>query len=365
MDFEPKDYITLAGIIITFLVGVLNLFNGLFTNKRTVYVNAVTSERVKWMGQLKELLSEYLSITSFYEQKPFLENNELKEYFERLLYLKNRIKLHLNPTDEKDKEIVDLIDKINKKIFSLYDFRKFYLMKDETAEDYIKKLESIPEEIREELFKKLIQKCPVDDINKMLKDEDSILREHFFNLFNEELHEIVKRKFGFKGKDDLVTWSERLTELSSEYLKEEWERVKMEAQNGKPIQGNVIRKNRIKALITIGVFLVIGIFIGIYATEYSMAAISIFFLFLIYSTFLPLLKEILIESITTRLQYSLLIIFSEVPLWISVIVSLNRLLMLFPSEALNNEWIIYSYVIVLLILKVVFSILPKWSVFEK
>ena len=131
LELKPKDYVTLLGILFTFLIGIINLFNSLFTNKRTVFVNAVTSERVKWIGQLKELLSEYLSITSFYEQKPFLEKEELKIYFERLIYLKNRIRLHLNPTDEKDKKIVELIDKINNKIFNLYEFREYYLMKDD------------------------------------------------------------------------------------------------------------------------------------------------------------------------------------------------------------------------------------------
>ncbi|NEZ45463.1 hypothetical protein, partial [Paenibacillus alvei] len=115
-----SEWITLGAVIVTLAVGIINLLSSIWTNKRTTFVNAVTSERVKWIGQLRELISEYLMLAAYYDEKPLLKGEELKKYFEKLTFLKYRIKLHLNQEGEMDQEINELIEKINKKLFDIY-----------------------------------------------------------------------------------------------------------------------------------------------------------------------------------------------------------------------------------------------------
>lgn len=124
INMEPKDWITLMSILVTLVIGITTLIISIRTNKKSRFVNAVTTERVKWMTNLKELISEYLSLATYYDDKPFLSGEEQAKYFERLFYLQNNIKLQLNYTDSKDQEINELIDKINQKIIGLYKAKK-------------------------------------------------------------------------------------------------------------------------------------------------------------------------------------------------------------------------------------------------
>lgn len=174
---EPKDWVTLVGISVTLLIGIINLINGIRINKRTVFVNAITSERVKWMSELKELISEYLSLTQYYSTKQMPTGDAQDKYLERLVYLENRIKLHLNYIDEEDEEINILISKINYQIFGLH---QYATLKTET-----------------------------------------------------EIQEFKKTPDGKLNKEELIESTERLVYLSRVYLKTEWEKVKREAQKGK------------------------------------------------------------------------------------------------------------------------------------
>ncbi|MCY9191037.1 hypothetical protein [Bacillus mojavensis] len=119
----PKDWITLVSILVTLVIGITTIVISIRTNKKSRFVNAVTTERVKWMTTLKDLLSEYLSLIAvFYEEDSGnkLEENEKKEYFQKLLYLRNRINLHLNYKGKYDKLINTLVNAINIEIFGYY-----------------------------------------------------------------------------------------------------------------------------------------------------------------------------------------------------------------------------------------------------
>lgn len=225
---ELKDWITIIGIGLTFVIGIFNLFNGIKINKRTVFVNAITSERVKWMGQLKELIAEYLSLTTFYERKPVLEGEDLAKYFERLIYLQNRIKLHLNYVDLKDEEINLLIEKINKKIFGIYEAKEIISLPKKDRFD------AIPEEIKQEYFDKVLRRDVDKETAKKIiatGDKESLIE--VFNKVVKEISKDFKEEYGYKGKKDLIEYTNKLVDKSRRYLKVEWEKVKDEAEKGK------------------------------------------------------------------------------------------------------------------------------------
>ena len=49
-----------AGILFTLLLGIWNLYAHMRDNKRTSFINTVTSERVKWIQSTREALSKSL-----------------------------------------------------------------------------------------------------------------------------------------------------------------------------------------------------------------------------------------------------------------------------------------------------------------
>lgn len=227
-SLEAKDFVTLAGILLTFIVGVCGVIIGIRSNKKTIFVNAVTTERVKWMADLKQLLSEYLSLISYYEDKPFYEGAEKVTFFERLLYLQNKIKLHLNYEDSTDEEINQLIDKINIKIFGLYESKKVLVLPAN------KRLESIPEEKMQKYIENVISKDPKGlSFEQIVKQKDPDVFINFINKVLIEINRDYRAKYGYQGRDELIGYTNDLVEKSRRYLKSEWEKVKDEAQKGR------------------------------------------------------------------------------------------------------------------------------------
>ncbi|MEK3866367.1 hypothetical protein MHH60_23100 [Paenibacillus sp. FSL H7-0716] len=223
-----SQWVTLGAVLVTLIIGLINLFSSLRTNKRTTFVNAVTSERVKWMGQLRELTSEYLQLTTYYERKPILEGKEHDDFFERLVYLQHRIKLHMNHTGVPDREINELIKRINEKIFEIYQANDLLKI---PPEDRLQYLLSSSNEI---IKKKLIQKQKEGTLTQVLNPEESKDNAiQFLNEIIEEYNKEFKQKNGYSGRNQLEKDVQDLVDKTSAYLKYEWERVKDEAKEGK------------------------------------------------------------------------------------------------------------------------------------
>ncbi|MBE1867330.1 hypothetical protein ACMX8W_14245 [Bacillus subtilis] len=224
MNYFSREMIMLYGVGATLFIGILNLISSRRSNKKTIYVNAVTSERVKWMTNLKELISEYLSLTTYYDDKPFLTGEDQANYFERLFYLQGNIKLQLNYADEKDQEINILIEKINQKIIGLYSAKKIISNKDFPSEDLHKAMNFVLENKGEEFG------------NKIKKEKDYSIDKFLTEITNEAItvfNESFRDQYGYKGRDELRQLTDDLVNKCREYLKLEWEKVKKEAENGK------------------------------------------------------------------------------------------------------------------------------------
>lgn len=236
MDWLTREMVMLYGVFGTLVIGLVNFFVNMSINKRTVFVNAVTSERVKWMSELKELLAEYISVTSYYEDKPFYEEREKNEYFERLIYLQGKIKLHLNHIDKRDEEINGLISEINQKIFGIYEAKK-------AIESFKKeRLNVFSVEKQKGYFDKVFTEKVDKETAKAVflkNDRDALVKVYYevLKLANEE----IKNKYGYKGRDELISKVDELINKSRIYLKEEWEKVKDEAQRGKLKKGKVTK----------------------------------------------------------------------------------------------------------------------------
>ncbi len=109
---EAKDWVLAAGVVGTFVLGLWNLWANLRTNKRTAFINTVTSQRIKWIEQLRQDIAAFCGLTYHWsctdlEGKPS-EADLLKEV-DRLRHV---IRLRLNPKGAHDRDIEALIKEI-------------------------------------------------------------------------------------------------------------------------------------------------------------------------------------------------------------------------------------------------------------
>ena len=107
---ENKDLIAIAGIGVTLAVSSTNLVYSVWSNKRSVFVNTVTTSRLKWIDSLRDKVSEFLAVTVCL-LSPDLPSDK-KDIGTLLLQrdtLLHQIVLHLNPHDPKDQRIRTLV----------------------------------------------------------------------------------------------------------------------------------------------------------------------------------------------------------------------------------------------------------------
>lgn len=112
------------------------------------------------------------------------------------------------------------------------------------------------------------------------------------------------------------------------------------------------------------VFIVAGLIVGAFVDDVPLASMVMFVIFLVYATFLPLIKESIIDEDSTRMKYIMKSIFSELPLWISVLYTLSSIIKELPPAPLGGLWI-YLFVITLLITNIAIPIGLKWSSLPK
>ena len=109
---EAKDYVLVAGVAVTLFLGIWNAIVNHRISKRTTFVNTVTSQRIKWIEQLRQDVGAFCGLTYHWahtnvEGKP--EEGEMLKEVDRLRHI---IRLRLNPGGEHDKTIEALIEEI-------------------------------------------------------------------------------------------------------------------------------------------------------------------------------------------------------------------------------------------------------------
>jgi hypothetical protein len=99
-----NDLIALIGITLTFFVSVANLIYSLRNNKRTTFVNTVTTSRLKWINSIRDAVSEFIAVTTRLSDQS-VQTEKMGELLLQRETLLHRIVLHLNPSDEEDLRI--------------------------------------------------------------------------------------------------------------------------------------------------------------------------------------------------------------------------------------------------------------------
>ena len=107
-----KDAFYMFGIIATFVLGLWNIAKNYRLSKKTAFINTVTSERIKWMEKLRYNISEFCGLSYNWFMATPEEQGASQENIEKLDKLRHLIRLQLNPNDEHDKKIENLIHEI-------------------------------------------------------------------------------------------------------------------------------------------------------------------------------------------------------------------------------------------------------------
>ncbi|MDP1656686.1 MAG: hypothetical protein Q8K91_01225 [Hylemonella sp.] len=109
---EAKDYVLAAGVVVTFLLGVWNALINHRINKRTTFVNTVTSQRIKWIEQLRQDIGAYCGLAYHWSHSEMSGKPGEAELLKELDRLRHVIRLRLNPLGEHDRKIETLIEEI-------------------------------------------------------------------------------------------------------------------------------------------------------------------------------------------------------------------------------------------------------------
>jgi len=114
---ETKDYFYAFGILATAIVSVWNIINNYKSSKKTTFINTVTSERVKWINNLRQNISDFCGLTHTWTRSKVQDTPEETRILQQIDKLRYLIRLQLNPKTENgssnpDKRIEELITRI-------------------------------------------------------------------------------------------------------------------------------------------------------------------------------------------------------------------------------------------------------------
>jgi hypothetical protein len=111
---DKKDAIALLAITATFGVGVINFIYNLIHNRRSAFVNIVTTSRLKWIESLRDKVASFIAVTVriVQEEKTHNENQNINALLRDRDTLNHQIILHLNPDDPEDQAIQSEVEGI-------------------------------------------------------------------------------------------------------------------------------------------------------------------------------------------------------------------------------------------------------------
>ena len=109
---EPKDYIYAAGILVTLILGIWNFVQNYRASRKTSFINTVTSQRVLWLEQIRQDISKFVGLTHHWTRSGLEGTEHEKNILREIDQLRYVIRLRLNPDDDPDKKIAELVKKI-------------------------------------------------------------------------------------------------------------------------------------------------------------------------------------------------------------------------------------------------------------
>jgi len=250
MDLILKFFTTNTGeielkkILVTVIIAFITAFVSIFTsitasfinssrNKKTTYINTITSNRIKWMQEMKGFIDTFIRKTQVSYYSPIY--NDIKEriqYFEELSSIRNKIFLHLNYRGYLDDKIMTSVNIIYSRMEMIYELDT--LLKIDDVNDKIKYIlkhyhKDILNQLLELIDVNLNDRQEIIDSLEVDKEIPAVLQEainkeitKFNNKFRNAPQRIVH---------DIQDFHNELVMYTQIYLKLEWDRVKDESKS--------------------------------------------------------------------------------------------------------------------------------------
>ena len=112
--WEAKDTVLAVGLVVTLFLGVMNAIANFRLSRRTTFINTVTSQRIKWIEQLRQDVSSYAGLTFHWVSTDLQDGSKRQELLQEIDRLQHVIRLRLNPSGEEDKKIAHYLAEIPK-----------------------------------------------------------------------------------------------------------------------------------------------------------------------------------------------------------------------------------------------------------
>ncbi|MCB2339098.1 hypothetical protein [Clostridium estertheticum] len=235
--------ITTGGIMLTCFIGIANIVYSIVNNRKTRFINTVTTSRITWISELRNYISDYISLipldSSIYMDKYTNRN----EFFQNFYKKKLLIELMLNKEDDFDKNMQDVVIEIYNIVEEIYkcenliykgkllDYEKLDTKSKElTINRLVEDLDNNTAKIIKEIYIELLE---ITKNNIITMDAKSIIKMCEFKGINriDDIYIICINKLVGKLRDKIGN----LVESSQNLLKKEWDRVKKESEKGKYI----------------------------------------------------------------------------------------------------------------------------------
>ena len=110
---EAKDIVLAVGVAVTLFLGLWNLWANYENSKRTIFINTVTSQRIKWVEQLRLDLGAFSGHVYHWCATEISDEGEGRKIVAEIDRLRYVIRLRLNPEGTRDQEITQLIESIS------------------------------------------------------------------------------------------------------------------------------------------------------------------------------------------------------------------------------------------------------------
>ena len=113
---EAKDYITILGIVLTFVVSVYNAYKTFMNGKKTTFINTVTASRIKWIESLRTDMSTFTGLVYAFTWANKEDEKNIQEIVFKANCLGDKIRLSLNSRGEREKSILKLLAELSSNI---------------------------------------------------------------------------------------------------------------------------------------------------------------------------------------------------------------------------------------------------------
>lgn len=238
--------VTAIGILLTLLLSAITLVFTVRNNKAIHYIDTVTKSRVEWINKLRKLSSQYISLTGInnFTATASLENDEI---YKKIFQTSMEIRLMLNMNDKFDKKVIHQIELINSKYLSLLNS---YNCINECRDEFINNGFSKELAINPTFINFLIDYAKLENYTtkpfiEYIKDYSSVEELFFqFNSSEEKIKKFINKFINYPEElmSEIDLEIEEYIRLIQIYLKAEWDRVKMEANNKSFLSKNKIKK---------------------------------------------------------------------------------------------------------------------------